>query len=136
LFSEYHVLTGHVDGVTCVELFAMQEGTDKMQVLAISGSADTTLRVWNVMTGHCLRVLSGHKDRVKSLSLLKSTATILPTLITTSEDNTVLVWKDALIPFEVSNYIVDFHPQSLMLIDHIYSICPNHHRSKNSFLQI
>ena len=35
---------------------------------ALSGSADKTVRLWDVETGRCLRVLEGHTDGVLSVA--------------------------------------------------------------------
>jgi len=37
--------------------------------LALSGSGDKTLRLWDVITGRCLRVLAGHTDAVTATCL-------------------------------------------------------------------
>ena len=36
---------------------------------AISGSRDTTLRIWDIKTGICLRVLVGHLASVRCLEI-------------------------------------------------------------------
>jgi len=36
---------------------------------AVSGGFDKTLRVWNLITGECLRILKGHASYVLSVSL-------------------------------------------------------------------
>jgi len=38
------------------------------QRLALSGATDKTVRLWNVETGHCLRVLEGHKAVVTTVA--------------------------------------------------------------------
>ena len=43
-------------------------GSDEGDSLLVSGSWDMTLRVWSFKTGTCLRVLSGHENRVRCLS--------------------------------------------------------------------
>jgi WD40 repeat protein len=35
--------------------------------LLLSGSDDATARVWDVRTGHCLALLSGHRLEVRAL---------------------------------------------------------------------
>jgi WD40 repeat protein/serine/threonine protein kinase len=53
---------GHTKPVTSVRLSA--DGRH-----ALSGSADQTLKLWDVATGTCLRTFDGHTDTVRSVSL-------------------------------------------------------------------
>jgi len=55
---------------------------------ALTGSNDHTLRLWNVETGQCLRVLEGHADAI--LSLAWSADQRLA--ISGSSDNTLRLW--------------------------------------------
>jgi hypothetical protein len=52
---------GHVGGISSVSLSA--DGKR-----ALSGSADNTVRLWDVETGRALRVLEGHTDSVLSVA--------------------------------------------------------------------
>jgi small GTP-binding protein len=76
------VLEGHTASVWSVALSA-----DGQQ--ALSGSADNTLRVWDLASGRCLRVLEGHTARVLSVALSADGQQAL----SGSEDNTVRIWK-------------------------------------------
>jgi len=53
----------------------------------VSGSRDTTLRVWDLDTGACRHVMRGHSDSVRCLALHGSYA------ISGSYDHTVRVWN-------------------------------------------
>ena len=55
-------LEGHTDSVKSVSV-----SPDGRR--AVSGSSDTTLRVWDLESGQCLRTLQGHTDRVNSVSV-------------------------------------------------------------------
>ena len=55
-------LEGHTRDVKAVSLTS--DG-----LLAVSGSDDQTLRVWDVESGQCLRTLKGHTDWVSAVSL-------------------------------------------------------------------
>ena len=57
-----YVLQGHTKDVRSVSLSA--DGR-----LALSGSSDGTLRLWETSTGQCLHVFQGHTDSVYSVSL-------------------------------------------------------------------
>jgi len=52
-----------------------------------SGSADNTIRIWNLETGECLRVLEGHTDWVHTLAVLPNGY-----LVSASGDNTIRIW--------------------------------------------
>ncbi|KAJ8045001.1 F-box/WD repeat-containing protein 7 [Holothuria leucospilota] len=56
-------LRGHKGKVTCLD----SDG----QVI-VSGSMDSTVRVWDIFTGTCLHILEGHTDSVTCLQLLGS----------------------------------------------------------------
>jgi WD40 repeat protein len=72
---------GHIGGVRSVGL----SGDGRR---AVSGSADKTVRMWDVDTGHCLRTLEGHKHPVLSVGLSGDGRRA----ISGSEDKTVRVW--------------------------------------------
>jgi small GTP-binding protein len=77
-----YVLEGHTGRVLSVALSA--DGRR-----ALSGSKDTTVRVWDVDTGHCLHVFHGHTDGVLSVALSPDGCRAL----SGSEDTTVRVWE-------------------------------------------
>ena len=54
----------------------------------ISGSDDNTVRVWDLESGECLKVLEGHTDFVKSVALTPDGRKA----ISGSYDKTVRVW--------------------------------------------
>lgn len=56
------VLAGHTNWVTCVAVSA--DGS-----VAVSGSRDTTVRVWDVRSGRCLHTLTGHDRYVTSVEI-------------------------------------------------------------------
>uniref|UniRef100_A0A915E3J0 F-box domain-containing protein n=1 Tax=Ditylenchus dipsaci TaxID=166011 RepID=A0A915E3J0_9BILA len=74
-------LRGHDEHViTCVQLH---------QDTLVTGSDDTTIRVWSSATAQCLYVLVGHQGGVWSLQLSEDGKT----LISGSTDRTVRVWN-------------------------------------------
>jgi WD40 repeat protein len=75
------VLEGHTDSVLSLALSA-----DGRRV--ISGSSDTTLRVWDLESGECLHVLEGHWGPVHSLALSADGRRV----ISGSWDFTLRVW--------------------------------------------
>ena len=56
-----HTLRGHTSTVRCLKM--SNDG------LAISGSRDTTLRIWDIQTGMCKNVLVGHIGSVRCLAI-------------------------------------------------------------------
>ncbi len=55
---------------------------------AVSGSADNTLRVWDLKTGQCLKTLQGHTEGVTSVSITPDGRSA----VSASYDNTVRLW--------------------------------------------
>jgi WD40 repeat protein len=76
------VLAGHAGEVKSVAMSA--DG----QTL-VSGSADRTIKVWNLFTGEEVRTFKGHVDAVWSVAISADGQT----LVSASEDKTVKVWN-------------------------------------------
>jgi WD40 repeat protein len=76
------IMEGHNDGVTCVSVMPDSR--------VVSGSIDTTLRIWEATTGVCERVLEGHTDRVSCVVALSNTS-----IVSGSHDATLRVWDTA-----------------------------------------
>ena len=57
----------------------------------LSGSYDTTLRVWDSATGECTATLEGHTDEVLSVAFSPDGTGI----ISGSSDKTLRVWDSA-----------------------------------------
>jgi WD40 repeat protein/serine/threonine protein kinase len=81
---EAATLEGHKGGVLSVCLSA--DGR-----LALSGSADETLKLWDVASGHCLRTFEGHTGAVDSVCLSADGRLAL----SGSWDNTLKLWEVA-----------------------------------------
>lgn len=80
LLSEcVQVLRGHSDNVSCVAAAGMER--------VISGSADNSVKVWDVKSGVCQWTLEGHRDPVTCVTALRPDV-----LASGSEDGTVKVW--------------------------------------------
>lgn len=79
--NEVTQYSGHTKGVTSVAFSS--DGTT-----FVSGSEDTTLRVWDMTTGQCLHVLRGHTDIVTSARFSRDGRR----LVSTSWDETVRLW--------------------------------------------
>jgi WD40 repeat protein len=71
---------GHTKAVRCVKII---ENSNKL----ISGSDDSTIKIWNLDTSKCERTLKGHLDCVGSLLLTKNSK-----LISGSFDASIKVW--------------------------------------------
>ncbi|RLV90763.1 F-box protein MET30 [Spathaspora sp. JA1] len=70
--------TGHTDGVTCLQF---------NRKYLMTGSYDTTIKIWKIETGECLKTLSGHTKGVRSLVFDNQK------LITGGLDSTIKVWN-------------------------------------------
>lgn len=57
-----YVLHGHTSTVRSLRVLHNRP-------IAVSGSRDSTLRVWDIQRGKCLRVLAGHRLSVKCLDV-------------------------------------------------------------------
>ncbi|KAI9014672.1 WD40-repeat-containing domain protein [Gaertneriomyces semiglobifer] len=119
LLADYHSLTipngvrntlaGHKDNVKCIAFI----GDDGLSI--ISGSSDSTCRIWNTETGECQGVLEGHLSRIWDVASSKAGLTVA----SASGDGTVKLWDlrtnkmQCMTTLEDSNgdvYSVDFHP--------------------------
>lgn len=69
---------GHKEGITCLRFNRKH---------LMSGSLDTTIKIWNVETGECVRTLTGHLKGVRSLAFDNQK------LITGGFDSTIKVWN-------------------------------------------
>jgi len=54
----------------------------------ISASRDKQIRIWEVITGHCIVTLSGHQEWVKHLSVSPKGAH----LASCSRDQSIIIW--------------------------------------------
>ena len=78
-----NMMSGHSGSVSCI-CFS-PSGTQ-----LLSGSRDNTLRLWNLRTGMCLKVFSGHLNGIND-AIFTSVSTIL----SASDDTTVKLWDIA-----------------------------------------
>ncbi|KAK6457572.1 ubiquitin ligase complex component [Scheffersomyces xylosifermentans] len=69
---------GHTDGVTCLQF---------NRKYLMTGSYDTTIKIWKIETGECLKTLTGHTKGVRSLVFDSQK------LITGGLDSTIKVWN-------------------------------------------
>jgi WD40 repeat protein/serine/threonine protein kinase len=83
-FRLLQTFEGHTDGVTSVAL-----SSDKR--FALSGSIDSTLRLWDITNGVCLRTFEGHTGPVSSVDLSNDGRFAL----SGSRDKTLKIWDIA-----------------------------------------
>ena len=82
------VLEGHTGSVDTLTPLSSRQGNS---ILA-SGSADTSIRVWDVESMACLAVLNGHSHNVDSVSVVEGLPDDTVQLASGSDDTTVAVW--------------------------------------------
>jgi len=75
------VLVGHTDTVYAVAITA-----DEKKV--VSGSRDSTVRIWDVKTGECLAVFEGHSQFVETVCIAPDGKRI----VSGSGDHTLRIW--------------------------------------------
>lgn len=76
--------TGHTDVVSCVSQCQTENGDG----LLASGSYDGRIRVWNVATGACLFLLSGHTSQIKAVQFISGHMGVMGC----GRDDTVRLW--------------------------------------------
>ncbi len=74
-----HTLRGHTSTVRCLKM--------SNSTTAISGSRDTTLRIWDLPKGICKHVLVGHQASVRCLEIFGDT------IVSGSYDTSARIWS-------------------------------------------
>ena len=77
--ASIYTLRGHTSTVRCLKMSDAQT--------AISGSRDTTLRIWDLVTGQLKKVLSGHQASVRCLEIHGDL------VVSGSYDTTAKIWS-------------------------------------------
>ena len=72
------VLMGHQASVRCLEIHGD---------VVVSGSYDTTAKIWNIKTGQCLRTLQGHFSQIYAIAFDGQR------IATGSLDTSVRIWN-------------------------------------------
>jgi F-box/WD-40 domain protein 7 len=57
--------------------------------ILVSGNADSTVKVWDILTGECLKTLEGSNKHVSAVTCLQFYGKFV---ITSSDDGTVKLW--------------------------------------------
>ncbi|KAI9015716.1 WD40-repeat-containing domain protein [Phycomyces nitens] len=73
-----HYLDGHLQGVYCVQF-------DDQKI--VTGSRDTTIKIWDARSYQCIRTLRGHEASVLCLNYDDRT------MVSGSSDTTLIVWN-------------------------------------------
>ncbi|MFM6307410.1 MAG: WD40 repeat domain-containing protein, partial [Dolichospermum sp.] len=77
-----HTLKGHKDAVRAVAI--TRDGR-----IAISGSRDNNLKLWNLQNGEEIRTLEGHEDWVRAVAITSNGKKA----ISGSLDHTIKLWN-------------------------------------------
>lgn len=80
----------HGSRFLCMRYFKAKDGKDYI----VSGHEDKSARIWDTSSGECVRELTGHKLRVKALSVVETTKEDEPVsvLTTVSSDGMIKCW--------------------------------------------
>lgn len=81
-------MSGHTDWVRCISV-------DKQGKIAASGSSDQTVRLWDISSGTCLSVLSGHGHVVETVvfsDFSEDSPSSARFLASGSRDKTIRIW--------------------------------------------
>lgn len=78
---------GHTNGVMCLQFHQNLPTASPSYPVLITGSYDRTARVWNLETGECVKVLSGHTRAIRALQFDGMM------LVTGSMDRTLRIWN-------------------------------------------
>ncbi|KAF9224079.1 WD40 repeat-like protein [Gyrodon lividus] len=70
------------------DLCCTSEGWGQPNPIVVSAGCDRSLRVWDVVSGHCIYVLRGHTATIRCARVLHNR----PIAVTGSRDTTVRVW--------------------------------------------
>ncbi|KAM3434215.1 hypothetical protein MY4824_005554 [Beauveria thailandica] len=84
-YSNIRTLNGHEHAVTSVRFLPCCEPSKR---LLVSAGADRTIRVWDVITGYCVKTLQGHGDWVRSVCSSEDGRFLL----SSSSDRTARLW--------------------------------------------
>ncbi len=79
-------IQGHEGWITCLANLSIGDN----QNLVASGSWDSLIRIWDINTGECLKVLRGHLDKITCIINLQKNF-----IASASQDRTIRIW-DAL----------------------------------------
>ena len=84
--NEY--ISTQYDSETKREWWRRREKQTSESVTLISGSDDSTIKIWSLKTGKCIKTLESHTRSVRCLILMAEKEQI----ISGSEDNTIKIW--------------------------------------------
>ena len=76
------IYSGHTAGIRCLTI-------SNDDAIAVSGSSDCTVRVWNLVDGKCIATLAGHTKVVGCVQISRDNALIA----SGSDDTTVCIWS-------------------------------------------
>ncbi|PWZ18735.1 Coatomer subunit beta'-1 [Zea mays] len=95
-------LDGHQKGVNCVDYFT---GGDRPYL--ITGSDDSTAKVWDYQTKSCVQTLEGYTHNISAVCFHPE----LPIIITGSEDGTIRIWHST--TYRSTDFFINLDPKQL-----------------------
>ena len=100
-FKPFIIEKGHTSSI-----YAIAISPDGKYI--VSGSIDTTIKIWDFKTGECLNTLEGHIDSVNSISISPDGKYI----VSGSDDDTIKIWD-----FKTFEYIYTIDKSYQISID-------------------
>jgi len=76
------ILEGHTGEINDIAIISNER--------IASCSGDSTIKIWSIETGKCIKTLEGHRNMITSIEILKN-----DDIVSGSKDGTIKIWKPA-----------------------------------------
>jgi WD40 repeat protein len=109
-----HTIEEHKNSVTCLALLSKEND------YVISGSADSTLKIWDMQTYKCIRTLEGHTSSITCIAVFSEKL-----IVSGSFDRTIKIWNTRYNKKELLDTITEYNyiPSSITFISEKLILC-------------